>query len=43
MREIYKPFGGYLAGTMDAGVNIIMGYFVHLKKTHDFVNQALYK
>lgn len=30
MREIYKPFGGYLAETQDAGVDMIMGYFVQL-------------
>lgn len=45
MREICKPFGGYLVETQDARVNISMGYFVHLKKKkpQDFVNQVLYK
>lgn len=44
MREIYKSFGGYLAKTQHAGVDMFMGYFVHLKKnTQDFMNQALYK
>lgn len=32
MGEIYKPFGGYLARTQHARVDMLMVYFVHLKK-----------